>query len=32
MAVGGDWPGAPADDTAFPQHFDVDFVRVYQRP
>jgi beta-glucanase (GH16 family) len=31
-AVGGDWPGAPADDTAFPQHFDVDFVRVYQRP
>jgi beta-glucanase (GH16 family) len=31
-AVGGDWPGAPADDTPFPQHFDVDFVRVYQRP
>jgi beta-glucanase (GH16 family) len=30
-AVGGDWPGAPDDDTAFPQHFDVDFVRVYQR-
>jgi beta-glucanase (GH16 family) len=30
-AVGGDWPGPPADDTAFPQHFDVDFVRVYQR-
>jgi beta-glucanase (GH16 family) len=31
-AVGGDWPGAPADDTPFPQHFDIDFVRVYQRP
>jgi beta-glucanase (GH16 family) len=30
-AVGGDWPGPPADDTVFPQHFDVDFVRVYQR-
>jgi beta-glucanase (GH16 family) len=30
-AVGGDWPGPPAADTAFPQHFDVDFVRVYQR-
>jgi beta-glucanase (GH16 family) len=31
-AVGGDWPGTPADDTPFPQHFDIDFVRVYQRP
>lgn len=30
-AVGGDWPGPPADDTAFPQHFDIDHVRVYQR-
>ena len=30
-AVGGDWPGPPADATVFPQHFDVDFVRVYQR-
>lgn len=31
-AVGGDWPGAPDATTPFPQHFDVDFVRVYQRP
>jgi beta-glucanase (GH16 family) len=31
-AVGGDWPGAPDEGTAFPQHFDVDWVRVYQRP
>ena len=30
-AVGGDWPGPPAQDTRFPQHFDVEFVRVYQR-
>jgi beta-glucanase (GH16 family) len=30
-AVGGDWPGPPSADTVFPQHFDVDFVRVYQR-
>jgi len=30
-AVGGDWPGPPAEETVFPQHFDVDYVRVYQR-
>lgn len=30
-AVGGDWPGAPRPDTAFPQRFDVAYVRVYQR-
>ena len=31
-AVGGDWPGPPGEETAFPQHFDIDHVRVYQRP
>lgn len=31
-AVGGDWPGAPTAETSFPQHFDVDSVRIYQRP
>jgi beta-glucanase (GH16 family) len=30
-AVGGDWPGPPASDTAFPQQFAIDSVRVYQR-
>lgn len=31
LAVGGQWPGAPNDGTAFPQQFVVDYVRVYQR-
>ncbi len=31
-AVGGTWPGSPDEATPFPQHFDVDYVRVYQRP
>ena len=30
-AVGGSLPGTPTPETKFPQHFDVDFVRVYQR-
>jgi beta-glucanase (GH16 family) len=30
-AVGGDWPGPPAAETPFPQHFDIASVRVYQR-
>lgn len=30
-AVGGTLPGSPTAETEFPQHFDVDFVRVYQR-
>jgi beta-glucanase (GH16 family) len=30
-AVGGDWPGPPAEETPFPQHFDIDSIRVYQR-
>lgn len=30
-AVGGDWPGNPDATTTFPQSFDIDYVRVYQR-
>lgn len=30
-AVGGDWPGAPDHSTDFPQVFEIDYVRVYQR-
>jgi hypothetical protein len=30
-AVGGNLPAAPTAETKFPQHFDVDYVRVYQR-
>lgn len=29
-AVGGWFDGEPDDTTAFPQHFDIDYVRVYQ--
>ncbi len=31
LAVGGDWPGAPDDKTAFPAALEVDYVRAYQR-
>lgn len=30
-AVGGDWPGSPDETTIFPQYFEVDYVRVYQK-
>jgi len=30
-SVGGDWPGAPDHSTAFPQFFDIDYVRVFNR-
>ncbi|HWQ92864.1 MAG TPA: glycoside hydrolase family 16 protein [Clostridia bacterium] len=30
-AVGGAWPGNPDETTVFPQHHDIDYVRVYQR-
>ncbi len=29
VAVGGDWPGAPNNRTAFPVEMEVDFVRVF---
>lgn len=31
LAVGGQWPGAPAADTKFPQKLLIDYVRVYQK-
>lgn len=31
LAVGGNWPGAPDERTAFPAVFAVDYIRVYQR-
>ncbi|MBU9711534.1 glycoside hydrolase family 16 protein [Bacillus tamaricis] len=30
-AIGGDWPGSPDKTTVFPQSFEVDYVRVYQK-
>lgn len=29
-AVGGQWPGTPDQSTSFPQHFQVDYIHVYQ--
>lgn len=29
--VGGRWPGSPDSTTRFPQYFDIDYVRVYQK-
>lgn len=31
LAVGGNWPGYPDETTVFPQTFEIDFIRVYQR-
>ena len=30
LAVGGRWPGAPDQNTLFPQSLDIDYVRAYQ--
>jgi beta-glucanase (GH16 family) len=30
VAVGGQWPGSPNATTNFPQHFIIDYVRVFQ--
>lgn len=30
LAVGGQWPGPPSEDTTFPQTFTIDHVRVYR--
>lgn len=32
LAVGGDWPGNPDANTIFPSYFEVDYVRVWQKP
>jgi beta-glucanase (GH16 family) len=31
MAVGGNWPGSPNSSTQFPQTFEIDYVRVYDK-
>ena len=31
LAIGGDWPGNPTEETVFPGEMIVDYVRVYQR-
>jgi beta-glucanase (GH16 family) len=31
LAVGGDWPGPPNEQTVFPAYFEIDYVRVYQK-
>lgn len=30
VAVGGDWPGDPGEDTAFPVEMEVDYVRIWE--
>jgi beta-glucanase (GH16 family) len=32
LAVGGDWAGAPDEYTIFPSYFEIDYVRVWERP
>ena len=33
LAIGGDWGGRKGiDETAFPQRFEIDYVRIYQKP
>jgi beta-glucanase (GH16 family) len=32
LAVGGQWPGSPNTETAFPAQLRVDYVRVFSRP
>ena len=31
LAVGGNWPGSPDENTPFPSQYLVDWVRVYQQ-
>jgi beta-glucanase (GH16 family) len=31
LAVGGDWPGPPDNNTAFPSHYEIDYVRVWRK-
>ena len=32
LAVGGDWPGSPDQDTLFPSYFEIDYIRAYTDP
>jgi beta-glucanase (GH16 family) len=31
LALGGDWPGLPDQNTVFPGYFDIDWIRVYKK-
>jgi len=31
LAIGGNWPGSPDENTSFPQELLIDYVRVYQK-
>jgi beta-glucanase (GH16 family) len=31
LAIGGDWPGNPNEQTKFPQSMDIDYIRVYRK-
>jgi beta-glucanase (GH16 family) len=31
LAVGGDWPGPPDEETVFPARFEIDHARIWQR-
>lgn len=31
LGVGGTWPGAPDESTAFPQEYKIDYIKVFQR-
>ena len=31
LAIGGDWPGLPDATTVFPQTFQIDYIRLYQK-
>ena len=31
LAVGGDWPGSPSPSTPFPNVFEIDYIRVWER-
>lgn len=30
-AIGGNWPGSPNEMTPFPQHFEVEYIRVFKK-
>jgi hypothetical protein len=33
LAIGGDWGGRKGiDDATFPRRFEIDYVRIYQKP
>ena len=32
LAIGGDWPGDPDEQTRFPNEFVIDYVKVWRRP